>query len=713
VQLKWTGPIAILVFSFLQPCKLAGLKFVPIYEALTIRANKSSPPHIAFEESLRSQNLNDEWSNFSMVPTTQLASGLAQVTILRKDKLPRVVLSELRISREPSSLTQMVAQKSLPHPQSHIQSYATEVDRSWMEELSEPQQKILKLAQERTDVLDQDWSQPTWSEEVRRVLEQSGVKVAGRDQNIALPPTSSAPPKYTVQIPADPTDSNSTNKSSTIAALSQSSVGFVSPTDGNKTISGPIEITGGLAVTNDHYIEVRRSAEGVAQEVGRVDLHKGTYQINVRESSGVIIARLVTKSGQILGEGSIRLSHLDTNQSQVVGPKLKIEPSTAVAGIVVSAYGKPGAPPPKDTVVTMLRGARDIEVKKDGLIAMDKIAKGSSTVVRAAAPTYMQSASLVVAGDNYQATLFPESMIRALREIILNEKQDQTAVEDMGNVVWGKVSLDGHPMSGIEVKLESLPEMEAVYFNQFMIPDSNLKSTGENGLYAFISVTDGFHSLVATRENGIFGYQNVVVEKGSVAIGDIQNSIHVDSVPLRVFDAFSGAPLSADVTLQSLDHELNVHGGADVLLLPQVNRVGLLRVRPESNDYLAARYLYNDKDSFVHLPMIAWSWLSSIKTFFKLSEVSDSGIVVGFVPDEDFEAYVAGDENFPASNIVYFDMQGRILQTGKGAQGGGFIIYNLPADIHEIVVLGSRTEKIFSKVLPIDPNSLSVLSFRE
>lgn len=708
MQLKWTAPVAVLMFSFLQPCKMASLKFIPIYEALTIRANRSSPPHIAFEEIRRSQNRNDEWSDFSALPSTQLASGPAQVSLLRKDKLPRIVLSELHIGREPAVNT-VQASSSMSRPQSYI----SEVDNSWMEELSESQQKILKIAQARSDVLDQDWSQPTWSEEVRRVLEQSGVKVSGREQNIELPSASAPPPKYIVQAANSAPNASPFSMDATSKGSNQSSVGFMAAAESVKTISGPIEITGGLAVTNDHYIEVRRSAEGIAQEVGRVDLHKGIYQISVRESSGLIIARLVTKSGQVLGEGSIRISHLDTNQNQVAGPKLKIEPSTAVAGSVASAYAKPGAVPPKETVVTMLKGARDISVKKDGLIAMDGIAKGSSTVVRTAAPTFMQTASLVVAGENFQATLFPESMIRALREIVLNEKQDQTPLEDLGHVVWGKVSLDGHPVSGIQVKLESVAEMDPIYFNQFMLPDPKLTSTSENGLYAFISVPEGFQSLVATRENNIFGYQNVIVEKGSVASGDIQNSMRIESVPLRVFDAFSGAPLSAEVALQSLDHELNVRDGADVLMLPQVNRLGLLRLKPESNDYLAARYLYSDKDSFIHLPVIAWSWLSGIKTFLKLNEVSESGVAVGFVPDEDFEAYIAGEEDFPAANIVYFDMQGRILQTGKGAAGGGFIVYNLPADTHEIVVMGAKTQKIFSRTLPIDPNSLSVLSFRE
>jgi len=58
-------------------------------------------------------------------------------------------------------------------------------------------------------------------------------------------------------------------------------------------------------------------------------------------------------------------------------------------------------------------------------------------------------------------------------------------------------------------------------------------------------------------------------------------------------------------------------------------------------------------------------------------------------------------------------MQGRILQNHKGIAGGGFILYNVNEDTQEVVVVGTRTQKIYSRVVPVDPNSLSVLNFRE
>lgn len=698
MQLKWTGPIAILMLSFLQPCKLESLKFVPIYEALTIRANKSSPPHIAFEEIRRNIEIDDEWSAFNILPTTQLASGPAQVSQLKKEKLPRLVLNEMVIAREPAAALPTQTMSS----QVVAEAASEPADQSWMQELSAPQQKLLQMAQQRSDVLSQDWSQPTWSDEVRRVLQQSGVTISAKTQEIQVAGTS-APAKAVVK------DSVGVEKT-----LPESTVGFVANGSSIKTVSGPVEIAGGLALTNDHYIEIRRSSEGVVQEAGRFDLRSATYSIDVAGPSGAVVARLITRDGQILGEGSVRLSHLDFNSSKISGPTLKIAPVSGSSGSgVVASFYKPSSPPPKETVVTMLKGARDFAVKKDGAIPFENMARGSSTVVRAAAPSFMQTSSLVVAGENFNSTLFPESMVRALREIVLGQKQDQTSAEELGNIVWGKVSLDGKSLAGIKVEVEGLSEMQPIYFNQFLLPDPNLTATGDNGLYAFVEVPEGFHSLAAHRESNLFGYQNVVVEKGAVAVGDIQNSIHVESVPVRIFDAFTGSPVAAELTLQSVDHPLNVDDGADVLLLPQINRLGLLRAIPGGNDYLAARYLYSDKDAFIHLPMVSWSWLSNIKTYLKINEVPDSGIAVGFVHDEAFEAYVAGEENFAAENIVYFDMQGRILQNHKGIAGGGFIIYNLPADTQEIVVVGGKTQKIYSRAFPVDANSLSVLSFRE
>jgi hypothetical protein len=58
-------------------------------------------------------------------------------------------------------------------------------------------------------------------------------------------------------------------------------------------IQGPLEIFGGLAVTNEHHFEVRHKSEGVAKEVGSVNLNDGTYTIQVENTQGSIIACMI------------------------------------------------------------------------------------------------------------------------------------------------------------------------------------------------------------------------------------------------------------------------------------------------------------------------------------------------------------------------------------------------------------------------------------
>lgn len=691
LQLKRIWPIAILGFLALSPSELGGLKFLPIYEALTIRAQKTAPPYIAFDEVnnfAQTSAQQDEWSQLEASASIPLlADGKTKNFSVRKIQTQKIVLNEMVIQKKPEIVYADVAQG-----------------------LSPQQKRRLEEAQAKSDVLEQDWNLPTWSDEAQKVLAEAGYT---EKNNRLIPPRSTHPEPQRIFVAA--TDANGQQKTE----ISHSEVYTVADNDISRTsgrkISGPLEITGGLAVTNEHYIEVRRTNEGVAREIGRVDLQKGTYNINVDETSGSIEARLVDKAGKILGEGSVRLARMDLNQLNVLGPKLKIEPHANFAGLVSNFYqNKADNSTPPKTIATLMKGAEELSVGKDGHIAMEKMARGSSTVMRAAAPHFMQTAAVVFSGEEFSAPLFPVSMIQALREIVTNQRQALSSDDSLGAVVWGKVTQDGKPVSGIQVQMEGDEEgVQAIYFNQFMLPDPKLTATSKNGLYAFIDVEEGFQSLLATRGESIFGYQNVVAENGSVALGDIENTIKIESVPLRVFDAFNGSPQPARVTLQSIDHELDVAEGTSVLLLPQVNRMGLIRVTPESNDYLPARYFYNDKDTYIHLPLVSWSWLANIKSYLKISDQTDSAIIVGFTPGEDFEVYLAGYDNFDRHNVVYFDMQGRILQINHGIAGGGFILYNVPADTHEVVVVGAKSEKIYSKVLPVDPNSLSVLSFHE
>lgn len=708
---RFALPLTVLAGCLYWSSPTGGLKFIPIYEALTIKAQKNSPPHVAFEELIETQNHLSQWATIEKVKPQDLAAERTNSPLFSK----KLELAEMVIQKMPEHFISGVAQAEL----------STIDDRSWLNQLTPIQARRLQVAQSKSEIIGEDWTGPSWSEMAAKVLKESGVLTAEAPKSNVYVAAADAItgqaktrlPQPEVRIPGYPNDRV---RSPSTTVVDDATAGAESPSYGlvderartRRSITGPLEITGGLAITNEHHIEIRRSDEGVLKELGRVNLVQGQYNIDVEEITGSIIARLVNREGKILGEGSYRLSKLAARKDiAIAGPKIRIEPHADFGGIIASAYNpKAEDAAPARTVVTFIKGAQEVAPKKDGAVAMDNVVRGSSTVVRAAAPSHLQTTAIVVAGSEFRMSVYPTTMIQALQDIL--SQQRQQSFERVPTVIWGRVSQDGKSLAGAEIQVESESNLVPVYFNQFMLPDPKLTATGENGLFAFVNVPPGFHSLLATRSDKILGYQNVVVEEGAVAQGDIESPTRVETVPLRVYDAFGGTPVVAAVTMQSLNTEVQTQGSS-IVSLPHVHRMGMMRVQPEGVDYVAARYLYNDSDEYIHAPVIRWGWLGAIKGYLKIDDMPSAGVVAGFVPDEDFEVYLASYDQFNPANIVYFDMQGRILQTGKGIAGGGFILYNVPEDIHEVVVVGTRTQKVYSRVLPVDPGSLSVLSFRE
>jgi hypothetical protein len=479
-----------------------------------------------------------------------------------------------------------------------------------------------------------------------------------------------------------------------------------------KRVMGPVEIIGGLAVTNEHHIEVRRADEGVFREMGQVDLMKGSYSIDIDEASGSIVARLIDKRGVILGEGSVRLSQLQVGVSRLIyGPRLEISPSPTWTGMVSYYYSnskKNKNPPP---LVTTFSGQNPVKVGINGEITLENIVKGASTVVRAEAADHMPASKIMVAGAKpFGIALFPNAMMEALKSIVADQNNIAPRELVETSVVWGVATLDGKPLSGVTISSESEPEAQAIYFNEFMIPDPKLTATSSSGLYAFMGLADGFHALLGQRGDSYFGHQNVDVELGSVAIGDIENTLRTEPVRMRAYDAFSGEPISLTANLQSLTQPVSILEGVAAIVLPQVSRLSMMYTEAPQN-YVSANYFYNDQDSYIHLPMISRGWLAEIKTIAKINEFSQTGTIVGFFGEESFEAYLAGQTKDSSATIVYFDASGKIVDGQRGTSGGGFVIFNVPYGTQEAVVVGNPSEKIFSKVVPVDPETVSVLSF--
>lgn len=627
-------PILLLAMLFALPVHLGSLKYVPIYLALTIRANKKLPPHGAYSDSREDKNSNI-WIEFEKRPKQILASGG-----------PGVVQQGPYVLTQKRALEPIVIRKN---PEQFV-------DFGMRGRKTEAQAR-------------QENEGPNW---IKNVV--SAPIFLERKPEISISDLRAA-----------------------------------------KRIAGYIELKEGLAVTNEHHIEVRRSDEGVSREMGRVDLAKGYYSIDVDEATGVISARLVDKAGSVLGEGSFRISQPSSTERLIYGPRLEIAPSPNWP-IRVSSFYAPPSPPSgkrlaKDEAVirtTAIAGELDLAMDHRDETKLENVVRGSSTVVRAKALGHRITNKIMVSGSQaFEVTTFPDAMIEALKSIVEDSGAPRTELEDT-TIVWGRVELDGKPISGASVISETDSEAKPIYFNEFMIPDPRLSATSANGLYAFINIQQGFNAILATRGEAYFGHQNVVVEPGTVAIGDIQSSIRTEMIKVRAFDAFSGAPLHLMASMQSLSQPIELEEGSAVVSMAQVSRLSMIYTEVDPQ-YISANYFYNDQDPYIHLPVLSKDWIMNLKALAKINEEPNVATVVGFFGQENFEAYLAGENKDSFSRVIYFDASGKI--TAKGTAGGGFVMFNVSARTQEVVVIGSESEKIYSRVVPTDADMTSVISF--
>ena len=121
-------------------------------------------------------------------------------------------------------------------------------------------------------------------------------------------------------------------------------------------------------------------------------------------------------------------------------------------------------------------------------------------------------------------------------------------------------------------------------------------------------------------------------------------------------------------------------------------------------------YIQDARLDHVHIPAISEAWLSAIQTRLQLNDQTNSGTVIGFVPDLDYEMYIIS-EGYDRKQIIYFNQSGEI--TAEPTRGGGFILFNVPAGAQEIVVQEKKTERIYSQVHIVKTSQTSVSHFIE
>jgi hypothetical protein len=299
-------------------------------------------------------------------------------------------------------------------------------------------------------------------------------------------------------------------------------------------------------------------------------------------------------------------------------------------------------------------------------------------------------------------------MIQALQQIVADQMVSSEFPSN-GSVVWGQVTQNGKALAGAQVEVEAFENAKPVYFNSLLLPDPDMKATGENGYFAFINLPAGFHALSANYGTTNISHANVVVDDETVSIAELDSAIQTEKASLKVFDAFTGQPQTALMDLQSLPEALEVKGYAEINL-QNIPRLSLMKVTPRDTSYSETLQLYEDTMDSIHVPLVRTEWLQALMGQRKINLVPETGTVVGFVPDSSFEVYLGHEPNFPTEQIFYFDPQGQIVP--HGVPGGGFVIFNVPSGVQSIVVADTQTDMLQTQVIPMDDSALVTLKFR-
>lgn len=503
-------------------------------------------------------------------------------------------------------------------------------------------------------------------------------------------------------------------------------------------ITGNIEFSGGLALTPEHTIEIRRRIEGVYQEAGNANINDGSYKIEITSLSGELVAELRDSFGEVIGDGVYDLKTYsninfdEKNQTRIKGNEnertIVLRPTRNFYVRSFSYYDS-RKKPLENGKISFFKNEMKQPTNKKGNNVYEGIAKNSTALVKIDKTKFLPTNSIISTNQHQEIPLYPSSMILAFNNLLKDERY--TEIDKESGIVIGNIKVDGNPLSNTRIEIEGHPELSPIYFNALQIPDFKKENTSENGMFSFVNIPEGYYSILATRENKYIGHANIVVEKGTISNAEINSTIKRQTVLLRAYDAFNLLPVESSCELQGAEGSYNTENGTvriDKMKTPRQSLLICQNMDTDDinlkSDYVNSNYIYNDDNQLINIPRIKEQWLSELlnevaqKEEFKLTEQTKNiiGNVIGFVPQDNYTVIINSlieNDNRLKPTIVYFDNNGKTTKDQEGIRGGGFLITNISAGPYEIIVESSDKNKRFSQVIPVDEESVTTLLMEE
>jgi hypothetical protein len=470
------------------------------------------------------------------------------------------------------------------------------------------------------------------------------------------------------------------------------------------TIRGNFELSEGVGIV-DHIVSLRRVFEGQSFELGEVDLKAGMYQILVGSFEGELVAEIKDRTGMIIGEDRQKLFGLKRSGLFFSGPLIKVGQPSSIGFNLRNVDDRKIS----ENDLSGSFYSRNFSLKKT-TDTYPNVASLSSTIgyVEDHSLKNATTLSFRTAKDHSETLLFSKKWVDGLKTYLSDKLQIQYATSS--GLIIGRILQDGKPVSGAQVIIENQPGFEPYYLDQFLIPQTEQTTTSANGFFVIPGLNVGHYQISAFIKDRHLASQLYFVEENIVSYQEILTTAKTQSVIVRAFDSFTGDEMDADLVLPGFEDIFSVSEAMARYRTSTAEGLQEIKVRPTNRDYAQYTYLQNSKKDHLHLPLIPDAFLDQLRLQKQITQSADSSVFVAFAPAGDYDLHLTA-ENFDRKQIIYFNSLGKAVETP--IEGGGFVIYNLPEGLQEIILQDRKSDRTFSQVMFVEPSKNYVAHFTE
>ena len=505
--------------------------------------------------------------------------------------------------------------------------------------------------------------------------------------------------------------------------------GALAPAGRQVMIRGPLELSGGLALTHARdRIAVVRESRGQFIESGSVWIREARYEIFVESMEGHLVAEVRSPQGEVVGRGQIALSGLETSDQRktLEGVVLKVQPvATGIAGRVQSAYSSSstGTSSGSRSVSRGIAGAKvgflqtpsETRTVSGGMFEDSKFAEGSRVIASVKAKDHWPTLANLTTGVEPVVPIFSKKMMEAFVSLTAPQDISPRALDELKEtkgVVWGRVTRGSNPVAGARVEVLTEGIGEPVYFNDLMLPDPKLNATGANGLFAIPAASEGLHALQVHLGKRLSDPVYVQAEAQSVVALEL-DVLKASEIEGRVYEAFRPEKaIAAELRVMGHVKARRIKLAAEtpsVVKLAHLGMPSILDVAAGA-EYLAVRVIQNPETRYLEIPLVSRGWYDGVIAQMRYNSPPATGNVIGFIQGLRYRVMVEEESLSAQAKVVYFDDRGEMISQEYGVPGGGFMLLGLKDGIRTILIEAEGSGRVYAVTVLVQDGVPAMIS---